>query len=258
MASRYPSPLRDLLSDLGIECNIGTSLRRLQSRFEINFESSRVEQGVVKTPTETANKPDISFFQDFDTSTSLHDRFRPGSMFTIVMTDPDAPSRSEPMFREFFHYVSVNVCFPDGDIVWRCSMTEGDIILDYIGPGPPFNSGLHRYAFLIFEQDKPIPQEVIDQEREQLKQRGGLKVKEFTERLGLTDGLKDYDELYWFQAEWDASVDSLHEKLGFMPPPQYQSAAQAMLTSNHNDEEFQSDPTAEPTVGRQLTSSHDN
>lgn len=45
------------------------------------------------------------------------------------MTDPDAPSRKEPKFREWHHWLVVNI--PGNDI------TKGDTLSEYIGSGPP-------------------------------------------------------------------------------------------------------------------------
>lgn len=60
------------------------------------------------------------------------------------MTDPDAPSRAEPTIREVRHWLTMNI---PGQ-----SIADGDTIIEFIGSGPPLNTGLHRYVFLIFEQ----------------------------------------------------------------------------------------------------------
>ena len=31
------------------------------------------------------------------------------TLYTVIMTDPDAISREKPLFREFVHYAAVNV-----------------------------------------------------------------------------------------------------------------------------------------------------
>lgn len=61
------------------------------------------------------------------------------------MTDPDAPTRSNPTSGEVRHWYVGNI--PANDI------EKGDTLCAYIGSGPPKDTGLHRYVFLIFKQN---------------------------------------------------------------------------------------------------------
>ena len=47
--------------------------------------------------------------------------------------------------------------------------------LDYVGPGPPCNSGLHRYAFLLFEHCTGDVDAAIQKLVTELQDRGGKK-----------------------------------------------------------------------------------
>ena len=49
------------------------------------------------------------------------------------MTDPDAPSRLEPKFREWHHWLVINI--PGNQV------EKGDEISQYIGAGPPKGTG---------------------------------------------------------------------------------------------------------------------
>lgn len=71
-----------------------------------------------------------------------------GAYYTLVMVDPDAPSRSDPKFREIRHWLVMNI--PDNVV------ENGDTVIEYIGAGPPKGTGLHRYVFLIFKQPNGI------------------------------------------------------------------------------------------------------
>lgn len=65
--------------------------------------------------------------------------------YTLIMADPDAPSRSNPIYREYRHWTVVNI--PGNDV------SKGQTLFGFIGSGPPFDTGLHRYVFLIYKQN---------------------------------------------------------------------------------------------------------
>ena len=56
------------------------------------------------------------------------------------LLDPDAPSRADPKFREWRHWLVVNI--PGSDVA------KGEEVAAYIGSGPPEGTGLHRYVYL--------------------------------------------------------------------------------------------------------------
>ena len=66
------------------------------------------------------------------------------------MTDPDAIARDNPIYREYAHMVVVNV--QGGEL----APGAGDQVVSYTPPGPPYNSGLHRYVFLVYSQGEEI------------------------------------------------------------------------------------------------------
>lgn len=131
-----------------------------------------------------------------------------GRSYCVIMTDPDAPSRAEPTYREFIHWV-VSDAFG----------AEPKTVVDYVGPGPPCNSGVHRYVFLCYEQPGDADVKSLATAFEG---RGGKKADAAAKAAGLGP-LKAV--AYW-EAEWDESVDALHEKIGFLPPPGLRSPKQ--------------------------------
>lgn len=66
----------------------------------------------------------------------------------MTVLDPDAPSRKEPTFREWHHWLVGNI--PGGEV------SKGQVLSEYIGSGPPQGTGLHRYVFLIYKQNGKI------------------------------------------------------------------------------------------------------
>lgn len=88
--------------------------------------------GNILTPTQAKNKPQVVWPAEKD------------AYYTLVKTDPDAPSRENPSYREFCHWIVMNI---PGSAV-----EKGEEIFEYIGAGPPKGTGLHRYVFLVYKQ----------------------------------------------------------------------------------------------------------
>lgn len=103
-------------------------------KLKVNYFDSNVAPnwGNELTPTQVQNKPNVSWTAE------------PETFYTLIMSDPDAPSRTDPKFREVCHWTVVNI--PGTDL------NKGDALFDYIGSGPPEGTGLHRYVFLLFKQ----------------------------------------------------------------------------------------------------------
>lgn len=92
-----------------------------------------VNLGNELTPTSVKNVPKVEWIADLN------------ELYTLVMVDPDALSRTNPMFRSIRHWAVINI--PGSDV------TKGDQITEYVGAGPPNGAGLHRYVFLVYKQN---------------------------------------------------------------------------------------------------------
>ncbi|NWI60187.1 PEBP1 protein, partial [Calyptomena viridis] len=83
------------------------------------------ELGKVLTPTQVQHRP-----------TSIEwDGCDPQKLYTLVLTDPDAPSRKDPKFREWHHFLVTNM---KGN-----NVGSGTVLSDYVGSGPPKGTGLY-------------------------------------------------------------------------------------------------------------------
>lgn len=89
------------------------------------------------TPTQVRDSPEVNWI-----SNSL-------KYYTLVMVDPDVPSRRLPLLREFKHWIVVNI--PGNKV------DEGETLAEYVGSAPSRGSGLHRYVFLVYEQPRKMP-----------------------------------------------------------------------------------------------------
>lgn len=95
--------------------------------------ATAVTYGDPLTPTQVKDTPTVEWpAADAD------------SFYTLIMTDPDAPSRHAPELREWQHWTVVNIP--------GANLTAGDTLTEYVGAGPPKGTGLHRYVFLLFKQ----------------------------------------------------------------------------------------------------------
>ncbi|KXX73637.1 Carboxypeptidase Y inhibitor [Madurella mycetomatis] len=78
-----------------------------------------------------------------------------GITYVVALTDPDAPSRNDPKWSEFCHWIVSATLEPFPRDSGGChTHSRGLAILDevmpYKPPGPPEKTGKHRYVFLAF------------------------------------------------------------------------------------------------------------
>ncbi|XP_041370675.1 protein D2-like, partial [Gigantopelta aegis] len=158
----------------------------------IRYGSLEVVPGMTMTPTEVKDPPEVTFEAEA------------GSHYTLVMSGKyiDAPSRKDPKFGEWLHWCVVNI--PGNNI------GQGENIAEYVGAGPPWGTGPHRYVFLVFKQNgkKKFAEQKLT--RHSGRGRANRKVRKFIKKHKL-------DELVagnYFQAKFDNYVPLLHKQLG--------------------------------------------
>ncbi|XP_073396196.1 protein MOTHER of FT and TFL1 isoform X2 [Physcomitrium patens] len=110
-----------------------------------------VTNGCQMKPSATAQAPEIQ----------LSDNSEGNNYYTLIMTDPDAPSPSEPSLREWLHWIVTDIPGNSGGsettsgFSWlqeqvTHTSSSGRELVPYMGPRPPI--GIHRYAFILFKQ----------------------------------------------------------------------------------------------------------
>ena len=202
------SELIDCLCDILPDDVIHNSLQNVMTvTHEHDNGASNVQMGTILTPTQVLKEPKISFPTE------------PNTFYSLLMTDPDAVSREKPLFREFLHWGVVNISdVKDGNIL---AGEKASVVGTYVPAGAPHNSGLHRYIYLLYKQIGLLSAEQIETFKAPFEARGGQKAHELATNLGMTLMAANA-----YKAEWDASVDAIHESLAFMPPEEYQSPLQ--------------------------------
>lgn len=161
------------------------------SVIEVSYPSGvKVDNGNTLTPTQVKDIPKVSWAVDS------------GALYTLCMTDPDAPSRKDPKFREWHHWLVGNI--PGTDVA------KGETLSEYVGSGPPQGTGLHRYVFLVYKQDGKITFTEKKLTNKSGDNRGKFSIKSFAVKYKLGDPIAG--NLY--QAEYDDYVPILYKQLG--------------------------------------------
>ncbi|XP_051115931.1 protein MOTHER of FT and TFL1 [Andrographis paniculata] len=96
----------------------------------------------------------------------------PDQFYTLVMTDPDAPSPSEPSLREWVNWIVT-------DIPGCSNASIGKEVLPYLGPSPAV--GIHRYILVLFRQKSAL----LDKPPEPPALRSNFNTRAFAEKLEL-------------------------------------------------------------------------
>nr|ANS56353.1 MFT-like protein [Zamia furfuracea] len=127
----------------------------------VHYGPKQVTNGCEIKPSTTVERPNVHVAAG---------RHSDDKLFTLVMTDPDAPSPSEPNMREWIHWIVT-------DIPGATDVTQGREILAYSCPRPPI--GIHRYAFVLFRQQGPLLMMMAPQVRQ------NFSTREFAAEYGL-------------------------------------------------------------------------
>ncbi|CAO1444026.1 unnamed protein product [Diamesa hyperborea] len=163
-----------------------------ESELKVTFPSgNEVKLGNVLTPTQVKDEPSVEWVAEEDT------------FYTLLLTDPDAPSRAQPAVREWHHWLVGNI--------QGSNVASGDVLSQYVSSAPPLDSGLHRYVFLLFKQPSgridysEVPKIAYSGEG-----RAKFNTKNFQNKYMLTAIAGNF-----YQAQYDDSVPAIHKALGF-------------------------------------------
>ncbi|KAF7941478.1 hypothetical protein BELL_0215g00140 [Botrytis elliptica] len=143
--------------------------------------SKKVKLGNKLRPSQTQSAPSIQVF--------CPGKYHVKGGLTIILTDPDAPSRDDDSMSEMCHWIAR---IPEAVVgregvsgEWSGSELEEVGLVDYKAPAPPKGTGKHRYVFVLLEGDN-----VDLKEPEERKHWGFEKpesgIREWAERENLT------------------------------------------------------------------------
>ncbi|CAH1250899.1 PEBP1 [Branchiostoma lanceolatum] len=160
-----------------------------EGKAEVKFDDVRVSLGKTLTPTDTKNEPKVTWPAE------------DGQLYTLAMLDPDSPSRADPRYGQWKHWLVGNI--PGNDV------RRGDVISEYISPIPLVGTGLHRYVILVYKQTKRLDFDEPRQTSITARGRGLWKVRAFAEKYELGDPVAGN----FFEAEWDKWVPKVYDQL---------------------------------------------
>jgi len=101
----------------------------------------------------SANLGNVLTVKDTQRMPTLYSPTENHALYTCMLVDPDALSRKTHEFRNYCHWVQVNVPGTGSEHV---DVHKGHNVVPYMGPAPPAKSGLHRYVFLVFKQHSQV------------------------------------------------------------------------------------------------------
>ncbi|CAJ0950868.1 unnamed protein product, partial [Mesorhabditis belari] len=155
---------------------------------DVSYNSgAKTDFGNELTPTQVKDKPTVTWESEAN------------ALYTLILTDPDAPSRANPAIRECMHWVVVNI--PGSHV------DQGDEAAEYIGSGAPEGTGLHRYVFLLYKQNGKVDAG-FKIRKNSAEGRKNWSAAAFAEKhhLSLVAG-------NFYQAQYDDYVPILHKQL---------------------------------------------
>ena len=102
-------------------------------KLQIYYNGEEIKNKQFLTPTETNSQPIVKYNDNYNSNNKL---------YSLIMYDPDS------IYGTYIHWAIINI--PSNDI------KNGDILLPYKGPSPPYNTGKHRYIFNLYMQPNKI------------------------------------------------------------------------------------------------------
>lgn len=155
-------------------------------------KDKEVVMGNTLKPEETQELPEVAFTLNVNDDADL--KIEESDLFTLVVTDPDAPKKGDPAFSEYCHYVIKDLKLnsassADANVENLTTQLllkkDGKELVPYMGPGPPPKTGLHRYVFMLFKQKPGLSPEAPVDRPKWGTSIPGYGIKEYSAKYGL-------------------------------------------------------------------------
>ena len=220
-----PMPKRDplklwsdiKLQDIGIK-NIPDDMAQVVFKGDLNVKY--IGQTIEACKTQEA--PEVYYKADNE------------KLYTVLMIDPDAPTRASPKAKNWLHWVVCNIpgsqlscgetCvtysallklfgiflkkFEKKKIEKKNHLTQNSRTF-HVGVGAPEKTGAHRYVVLVFEQPESILWPRYDWLQKTTENRANWKVEDFMKKFNFTKLAAGA----CFRSEFDESVPKLYAEM---------------------------------------------
>ena len=151
----YPSLLQGTFPPLTPFINYGNLI--------ITYESSgftlqgNINSGVEATTNDISNPPSAISITPFEGYGNPFLPINTTQLYTLVMIDPDSPSRANPTAAQILHLVQTGLRITTdlGETTESAHLgltATVPPLVPYLAPAPQVDTGLHRYIFLLFMQ----------------------------------------------------------------------------------------------------------
>ncbi|KAI0127219.1 phosphatidylethanolamine-binding protein [Xylariales sp. AK1849] len=165
-ASLVPGPASPLISSSFAPTTV----------LNVAFGAEAVELGTFLRAGECNLAPSISFAPEAGAPSNVS--------YTLILTDPDAPTPDKPQFAFWRHWVLPGLQPLSGNGAGEVAMTK-PALTQYLGPGPKDDSKPHRYLFLLYREPEALHLTKEDVGGEEFVQRRSFKPAEWAEKHGL-------------------------------------------------------------------------
>lgn len=170
----------------------------------VTYQGVQVENGNILRPVTLAKVPEVVL-----KGVQAEDRH------CLLLLDMDSiPLTAEGVERTYLHWAVIN--FIGGDIA------SGDEVAPYQCPAPLFDSGLHRFFFLLFRLTQPLTPVLLNETMELYLRREGFPLAKWAKTMGFEQPA-GINGMY---AGWEEHCDEVHRTAHLMPPEPYRSPAQ--------------------------------
>jgi phosphatidylethanolamine-binding protein (PEBP) family uncharacterized protein len=120
-------------------------------------KDKEVALGNTLKPSETQEAPQINL---------AFSESEPEASYTLVVTDPDAPTKGDKKWSEYAHFILSGIkAKPSEGEVTHVDYNAATTLLPYTGPAPPPKTGKHRYVFILYKEGSQAPKGLPSQNR---------------------------------------------------------------------------------------------
>ncbi|KAF5027142.1 hypothetical protein F66182_768 [Fusarium sp. NRRL 66182] len=111
-----------------------------------SWKHDSADLGNTLKPHHLSKSPSVRL-EKVETDSSFDSQLTRRISYAIALTDPDAPSRDDPKWSEFCHWIATGHSVSSSSDAVSHRLKD---VVEYKAPAPPPKTGKHRYVFFAF------------------------------------------------------------------------------------------------------------